>query len=116
MNDDSQTRPIPSWEPAVSTDDPQPAAAVETDPATPAPAEQTVRYRSGPAPVTTVVGAFVLVVAVLAGLRLTVDPDLNWDWGAVVPISAAAFGLLLVLVGVLSLSRRARRAEDAPNP
>lgn len=69
-------------------------------------------WRTGPAPTTTVVGLLVLVVAIIAGMYLGSDADVDLSLAA--PVAAIVVGLGLIAVGLLSLGRRARRAEDAP--
>ena len=70
------------------------------------------QWISGPAPTTTLAGLLALVVAVLAGVRLTTDIDL--DWSTALPVAGIALGVIFVLLGVVSLSVRARRAEHRP--
>lgn len=70
------------------------------------------QWISGPAPTTTLAGLLALVVAVLAGVRLTTDIDL--EWSTALPVAGIALGVIFVLLGVVSLSVRARRAEHRP--
>lgn len=71
-------------------------------------------WRTGPAPTTTVVGLAVLVVAIVAGMYLGSDADVDLSLAG--PVAALVVGLGLIAVGLLSLGRRSREAEDAPTP
>lgn len=108
MSDPTTPLPRPS-DPAGTRVDDRPAAAT-TPPDASAPPEP--QWLSGPAPTTTLAGLLALVVAVLAGVRLTTDLDL--DWSTALPVAGIALGVIFVLLGVVSLSVRARRAEHRP--
>lgn len=114
MSDPTTPLPRPSGPAGTQVDDrPTDAPAPPDAPVSPdAPAPPEPQWLSGPAPTTTLAGLLALVVAVLAGVRLTTDIDL--DWSTSLPVAGIALGVILVLLGVVSLSVRARRAEHRP--
>lgn len=81
-------------------------AAEDTGPTTPTTSEP--EWITGPSSSTLLAGLLTLVVAALAIVRLSTDVDL--DWSIAVPVTVIAVGLIAVVLGAASFSRRSRPA------
>lgn len=105
------TTPIPqSSRPTAAaagsdTPAPEPAQAPAAAPSSPAGRVQPPR-RTGPAPVSIVVGLVGLLVALGAGF--SASTDLDPDWASIIPLAVVAVGLVIVVLGLAGLRSQRR--------
>jgi protein-S-isoprenylcysteine O-methyltransferase Ste14 len=105
MDHTAQTTPIETFLDESDTTratESAPAAAAYQPPQGPQTAQHPVpEFKSGPAPVTSVVGFLGLLTAI--AVLVTQATDLDIPWGVVGPVAVVGAGVLLVVLGLAGL-------------